>query len=605
MGLVTNNCDPELVAALNPEPEDEKSLAESIIVSLFSIVLACALCCGFICTTLGKEFSYALCSGCLYACFSIFVPRGGVMATPKTDDNNDGNVSIRVDSAADSGVADVDSLGSFEDAKKERRGLDKEAFAMCAFFEKLVRTDQSLMTVERESVFKEMAPFLQGSASVGSIDRKWSGEDCTIAVSLSGPIAAEERQQKVRSIAIRYEKKAEQCWRRGASGVLDEICMNLVAAPPDLSLASGSGSPSSRRSLSSPSKLDDMLIVKLCLELRKRHPGFLVEDQRLQVAPLGLLVLSLYTMQDVDIDRALLFPDCPPLPESVETRQGISEAYETYRMKRRRKGKSRNPDVCLQACGDSRRKWDAFVREVEGALLPEDELEVTRGDRWFKWVCLLGALRQKLPKLTVYTFLTKVPRGILQNTLRKQPGDLLFWPTASSATLDTKFADAYAKQQLPVEQNVIFEIDGVTEGILLEELSPYPREQEVMLPPFTLLQVTAVHRPSAGQPARIFCNFESCLMGTTLQAHCEQDLVESMVRLWRATENVIAEATAAAESKRGRRKSRKRDREMSTPDDASLLAGWSEHVDPSSGDKYYFNKQTGTTTWDKPVECVT
>ena len=32
-----------------------------------------------------------------------------------------------------------------------------------------------------------------------------------------------------------------------------------------------------------------------------------------------------------------------------------------------------------------------------------------------------------------------------------------------------------------------------------------------------------------------------------------------------------------------------------------LPAGWTEEVDPSSGDIYFYNAATGETTWDRPA----
>jgi hypothetical protein len=36
-----------------------------------------------------------------------------------------------------------------------------------------------------------------------------------------------------------------------------------------------------------------------------------------------------------------------------------------------------------------------------------------------------------------------------------------------------------------------------------------------------------------------------------------------------------------------------------------LPAGWSEHMDPASGQPYYFNAADGTTTWDRPMQEAT
>jgi hypothetical protein len=40
-------------------------------------------------------------------------------------------------------------------------------------------------------------------------------------------------------------------------------------------------------------------------------------------------------------------------------------------------------------------------------------------------------------------------------------------------------------------------------------------------------------------------------------------------------------------------------------DESPLPPGWSEHIDPSSGQPYYYNANDGTTTWDRPMPEAT
>ena len=40
--------------------------------------------------------------------------------------------------------------------------------------------------------------------------------------------------------------------------------------------------------------------------------------------------------------------------------------------------------------------------------------------------------------------------------------------------------------------------------------------------------------------------------------------------------------------------------QLPTDEEPPLKEGWSEIVDPSSGKAYYFNEETGETTWDRP-----
>ena len=42
-----------------------------------------------------------------------------------------------------------------------------------------------------------------------------------------------------------------------------------------------------------------------------------------------------------------------------------------------------------------------------------------------------------------------------------------------------------------------------------------------------------------------------------------------------------------------------------TPGTTHLQPGWTNHKDPSSGETYYVNQETGTTQWEKPTTSPT
>jgi len=236
-------------------------------------------------------------------------------------------------------------------------------------------------------------------------------------------------------------------------------------------------------------------------------------DGRVKNAPLAILCMYTYTMQDVDIDRFLLFLDVPPYPDGKES---PAERDEHYRQYRNSLAEPRNPQM-FQACNWATRTcWDSFAQ----GNLHQEALAVL--NRYIKWQSCISALRQRFdPPLTTTRGLCGLPESIVKELSEKKESDLIFWAAMSSTTLNEEIAASYAQQQKPADRNVLFTIEGVRDGIKMYQISVYPAEEEVLLPMCTALRV---QRVIPGSPLRLICRYEGTLLPTEFDKAVLDDL---------------------------------------------------------------------------------
>ena len=167
---------------------------------------------------------------------------------------------------------------------------------------------------------------------MGGADRKSRDEPGT-------EIADDAKRRK-------YVEYVRSLWRAKSGNILEELCANIKyhAAPVG-------GGPD----VAGAQQLDWAAVLAFCAELAKElgaRSEFLA-----QTSPLALLCMVLYTQQEVDIDRLMLFPDVPAFPEKAEDRtpEGRDRWYARYR---ERPG-ARNPMMfadanwATRACADS------------------------------------------------------------------------------------------------------------------------------------------------------------------------------------------------------------------------------------------------------------
>jgi hypothetical protein len=465
--------------------------------------------------------------------------------------------------------------------------------------QRISEIEEGMLSLAREGAFQAMVKSLQVEDCVGGADAKHREE-----------LASLLRQESVHATAVAFVRTVERMWHDKGGGIIEELCRNCRTEVDE----------QSHKAVT----IDQVLLSRMSIALQQKYgDGLLFKDSRVMDAPVAIVVMLLYTMQDVDIDRTLLFSDCPVLnggEESPEARDRVFKPYREQHVK-----DERNPQMFSDGCWSTRASWDAFAGQRENKDAQE------KLQKWVKWVCLLAALRQKLvPPVRVTRGLTQLPDFIMQELMAKQPGDLIFWAAMSSTTLDGSISESYANQMRPVNRNVIFTIDGVDEGTPLYEISQYPKEQEVLLPAFSMLKVKAIE-PSLkeDEPARLACDFAGVLMPEVLQFACEQDLRRAMAQLWTAGEEEAARKERQAKEEAERKakeeaerkaKAAKEEAARQEATDALLSAGltqkqidkftfcttliWHAHVDVDlavhtpSGKIDYTTKQVGPFSLD-------
>ncbi|CAK0850943.1 unnamed protein product, partial [Prorocentrum cordatum] len=367
-----------------------------------------------------------------------------------------------------------------------------------------------LLEPAREEAFKKAAATMQVKNLLGGMDAK-----------AREIVANTPAQESLLTLAKSFVWEVEDMWWakgcKGTRSVLDELQDNLRE-------------PNDGRN----KNLTSEFVMRLSVEAEEKHGLMEGLDYRLRCAPFGLQVIIWYTMQEVDVDRIHLYQDVPEFPHGRETPAERDEVYKPYRelVKKDPGQLRRNPMMFGDANWAVRTSWDRYV----AAGGQRDAHECWDGmQEWVRWVCLLGALRQRQsPPRTVSRglFLGRAPEGVLAGLLDKQPGDLIFWAALSRTTTDPNIASHYANQAEPVEKNIVFTIENVYEGIHLEPFSQYPRERELLLAPFSLLRVKQVVQPSAGQFARLICDYAGTLMtGSLHDASLQEDLFSSWIKL--------------------------------------------------------------------------
>ncbi|CAK0909542.1 unnamed protein product [Prorocentrum cordatum] len=396
----------------------------------------------------------------------------------------------------------------------------------------------------REGLFADMVGYgcLRANDCIGGFDQKSSGKD------MERPVA----QEDVLVFAQGYARFLEQLWFAKKRSVLEELCENCRMGADDGALQGVN--------------LNVGLVLRLGTELAKRYPDFFKGDQRFASAAVAFVSAFLYTMQDVDIDRTHLFNDVPSFPVGEESPAARDMVYKPYRAKLKDSQVERNPQMFQTACGATRQRWDIYSKEREQEnesmkLADSDEEQKqqhaekvaadaqwkatveTELTKWVKWVTLLGVMRQPLPNVTTSRGLCGLPPFIIESLMQKKPGDSIFWAAMSSTTLDSSISESYANQAEPVDRNILFTIENITEGLALHSISMYPKEKEILLPPLTLLKVKEATPPETDppKPGRIVCEFDGCYLTDRLQRACEEDLAECTALLEAAARASAAE----------------------------------------------------------------
>jgi len=237
--------------------------------------------------------------------------------------------------------------------------------------------------------------------------------------------------------------------------------------------------------------------------------------------------MYLFTMPGVDMDRTLFFTDC--LSPSG------SSTYEVQAYRRR---------AVARAGVQGPRNAEDDVCSLVGASMRECHDAVPIGTpRFLKWVCAIGALTESLkPPKQTWRALCGLEDKEAAYLRSKQPGDLIYWPGVAMTTLNENLAMKYALHRLHERNNLLIIIREVDQGILLGGCALRPREEILLLPAFSILEVLEVDLEST--PPKLICEFRKSLMSHDFRDECLRDLDEACQVLVGEAPVFIDKATA-------------------------------------------------------------
>lgn len=317
------------------------------------------------------------------------------------------------------------------------------------------------------------------------------------------------------TVAVGQELAAalEKAWFTKKSNILDELCQNLHSCHM-----------SSIGRLCKPEALDKHVLLKLGLDLKMECDT----SENWASSPIALAAMLFYTQQDVDIDRALLFPDCPSSMVAAQLFKERKEAYDAYRTRTSALG-ARNPMLFSEVSHVATAVLQSALRGLQQApdVTTERPLQ-----KWVKTACLLSSCRQKFEDSKSLTrILTNVSERGVQELRKKQKEDIIVCPQLLSTSSNPDYVQKYLSLGASsLEKHVILTISNVTECLDLSAVSQYPDEQEVLLPFLSVLRVQDVSF-EAGQATRVRCQFQGSMLSPRLRSACLSDLTMASYEL--------------------------------------------------------------------------
>ncbi|CAJ1353414.1 unnamed protein product [Effrenium voratum] len=325
------------------------------------------------------------------------------------------------------------------------------------------------------------------------------------------------------TVAVGQELQSalERAWRLGdalafgkKASILEELCENLRSCQ-----VSATGK------MFKADQLDKKVLFKLGYDL-KCQKSF---DAPWASFPIALASMLLYTQQDVDTDRTMLFPDCPSSAVGPRLFAERKEAYDSYR----RRVAPRNSMVSQEVSRVATSALHAALRA--GLRQAPDPAAEQPLQKWVKTACLLSSCRQTLeePKVLTRMLMNLSDRGV-QELKKKHKEDLMVCPQVLSTSAEPSCVEKYLSLGAAnLEHHAILTIRNVTECLDLSGLSQYPEEREVLLPFLSVLKVQEVSFKS-GEPIRVICSFHGSMLSPRLKAACLSDLAMASYELVQA-----------------------------------------------------------------------
>ena len=305
---------------------------------------------------------------------------------------------------------------------------------------------------------------------------------CSAAHDHSGSLADE-------AAFIAFGDRLRTLWNQKEGTILDELQQNLKAPSPGVKLP---------RLSAAATALEDSLSEEYAAK---------------QNSPIALLCLHLYSLASQDVDSLMGFPGVPSYNAKDTTE------WNAYRSKNAVIFRSIN--WALRTAPDREDSWNTI-------------------SQWIKYIVLLMAVSSQplsdSEKTPLSRGLAALPASVLLEHQNLKEGDPLYWPAPSSCATEKQVSVDYIEGNAANATttkgsdtgSILFTINSTHCGAPLTELSKYPGESEILLPPLSKLRVTSVEKiASKGDYTAVTLRWDSALATTHLKDLCDQALQEA------------------------------------------------------------------------------
>ena len=340
--------------------------------------------------------------------------------------------------------------------------------------------------------------------TINATDEGWNMSKANMQTAAYSTVQSEEEMRE-------FAQKIETWYHEKPGDVVTELTENLRY-------------PTSVETLDVLSAISNALLEKD--EVVAEFGGVLAE----------LLVLRQYTQKPLDLDRDVTWEG---VPSESRLQYEYEMRYSDWNWENEDK---RNGSIFGPICS-------ALRDQGPGGTQSEWSESVLR--RWIKWVCTVGAICSQPGKEvdTVWRGLGGgcLPGFVVENH-RTMTG-LLGWPALSSTSFDRDASYSYmmgtaansvSQPNAANPGTIMFKISSVRTGKVLQALSQYPEEAELLLGPFNLFRIDSIEpdlqnpfRNESGEPMGLLVSCTSMGPVDMAQFHHEvrTDAVKASKRL--------------------------------------------------------------------------
>ncbi|KAJ9446466.1 hypothetical protein DIPPA_26146 [Diplonema papillatum] len=353
---------------------------------------------------------------------------------------------------------------------KSVKEMSENQEAASRYFSTLVREEQELLGTVAP-VTDASWPACAITSALGMNIEKWMKEGMVFF--------AGESQDYTRMRAV--ADKLQQAWMK-AGDVLTELAENLIA-------------PINEHGVERGREEKDAMLWHLSKDLAKKYKKTFEGSG---IGPVELLAMRLYTLEGPDVDRHMGFGDVPPPFNSVpeHMKETLMRQWDEY--KKTHASISKPTVTGSKVTGHATQQGDrnpSIYHEMNKALRTSEDIQ-----KWAKLSSLLLALSMPIEEKTktekdeseakvLYRGIHNLPDVVIEAHKALHRGWSYAWLAPSSTSESRQASEDFLKTTDP-KTNILFEVHGCTEGLPLHQVSQFPDEAEVLLPPFSTFVVS-------------------------------------------------------------------------------------------------------------------